>query len=260
MKIFVCLKEVPSRDSRYEFDSSSTWLDERNLSFEISESDEYALEEGLRLKEKHGGEVVLVSIGPSRAEKVLRKALAMGADRGILVLDEERQITSPFALARVLSAVLEPETFDLVLAGTQSDDAGYGQTAIMLAELLGVPHACLVMQIEADPAAKSLKFLREMESGRFQWLRLPLPSLLGIQAGSSPVRYVSLKGIMQAKKKETRRLNLGDLEVDLSDVPLLEIRRLHAPQVDRKAVIFEGDPAAAVDQLVEQLHDRERLI
>jgi electron transfer flavoprotein beta subunit len=259
MKIFVCLKEVPSRDSRFEVDSSSHWLDERNLSFEISECDEYALEEALRLKEAHGGEVTLLSIGHSRTEKVLRKGLAMGADRAVLVVDDKREVTSPFSLATVLATLLENEPFDLVLAGTQSDDAGYGQTAIMLAGMLDIPHASLGMKIEADPAEGTLRFLHEMESGRFQWLRLPLPTLLGIQAGSSPVRYVSLKGIMQAKKKEIRRTSLGELEVDLSELPALEIQRLHAPKVERKAVIFEGDAATTVDQLVKQLHEEERL-
>ncbi len=260
MKTFVCLKEVPSRDSRYEIDSSETWVDESNLSFEISECDEYALEEALRLKEQHGGEVTLLSIGSSRAEKILRKGLAMGADRAILVVDEDRQVTSPLSLATVLAALLREESFDLVLAGTQSDDAGYGQTGIMLAELLDVPHACLVMQIEAEPSQNRLRFLREMESGRFQWLRLPLPALLGIQAGSSPIRYVSLKGIMQAKKKEIRRTSLADLGLDLADIPTLEVTRLHAPKVERKAVLFEGDPAEVVDQLVEKLHEQEKII
>ncbi len=260
MKIFVCLKEVPSRDSRFEVDASSTWVDERNLSFEISECDEYALEEALRLKEEHGGEVTLLSIGPSRTEKVLRKGLAMGADRAILVVDENHDVTSPFSLATVLAGLLEQENFDLVLAGTQSDDAGYGQTAIILAGLLDIPHASLVMKIEASPSEGTLKFLHEMESGRFQWLRLPLPALLGIQAGSSPIRYVSLKGIMQAKKKEIRRATLGELGVDLSEVPALEVQGLHAPKVERKAVVFEGDAATTVEQLVKQLHEKERIL
>lgn len=259
MHIFVCLKEVPARDSRYEIDASSTWLDERNLSFEISESDEYALEEALRLKEAHGGDVTLLSVGRARTDKILRKGLAMGADRAILLVDEERSVTSPFALAAVFAALIEKEDVDLILAGTQSDDAGYGQTAIMLAEFLGVPHAGLVMKIEASVSDGSLRALREMESGRFQWLRLPLPALLGIQAGSSPVRYVSLKGIMQAKKKEIRHTNLEELGVDLSELPALEVERLHAPKVERKAVVFEGDPSTAVDQLVEQLHVNERI-
>ena len=260
MKIFVCLKEVPSRDSRFEVDASSTWLNEGNLSFEISECDEYALEEALRLKEQHGGEVTLLSIGPSRTEKVLRKGLAMGADRAVLVVDEDRATNSPFSLATILATLLKQESFDLVLAGTQSDDAGYGQTAIMLAGLLDIPHASLVMKIEADPSKGTLRFLHEMESGRFQWLLLPLPALLGIQAGSSPIRYVSLKGIMQAKKKEIRRTNIGELGVDLSETPSLEIQRLHLPKIERKAVVFEGDTETTVDQLIRRLHEEERVL
>ena len=151
MKIFVCLKEVPSRDTRYEIGPQGDWIKEADLSFEINECDEYALEEALKLQEKFGGEVALLTIGSERAEKSMRKGLAMGADRGILVEDPGRQLTSPFGIASVLAEILKKEQYDLVLAGTQSDDFGYGQTGVMLAELLGVPHATIVMEVAADP-------------------------------------------------------------------------------------------------------------
>lgn len=260
MKIIVCLKEVPSREARYEVSSDNQWIDESSVSFEINECDEYALEEALKLKEKHGGEVTLLTIGSSRAEKVMRKGLAMGADRGILVEDDDRTCQSPYAFARVLADVIAKEEFDLVLAGTQSDDLGYGQTGVMLSEFLGIPHATIVMEIDADPAANQMKVLREMESGWFQWIMLPTPSLLAIQAGISPIRYPTLKGIMQAKKKEIRKVSISDLPLDLSDAPAVEIISLYVPRQEKKAELLQGDTATVVDTLVNRLQKEAKVL
>lgn len=260
MKIVVCLKEVSGRESRYEVAAEGNWIDESNISFEINECDEYALEEALILKEQFGGEVTLLSVGRPRAEKVMRKALAMGADRGILIADGNHQLTSPHLIAKAMSSVLEGEEFDLVLAGTQSDDLGYAQTAVVLAELLSIPHATIVMKIEAEPEAQRLKALREMESGKFQWLELPLPALLSIQAGSSPVRYASLKGIMQAKKKELLVLSPEEVGVDAAAAPELEIVRLYQKKEERKAELLEGDVRAVVEQLVEKLQKEAKVL
>ena len=260
MRIVVCIKEVSSRESRYEVASDEGWIDEANISFEINECDEYALEEALKLKEHFGGEVVILSVGNPRAEKVMRKALAMGADRGILIADEKRQLTSPHLLGKVMSSALEGEEFDLVLTGTQSDDLSYAQTAVVLAELLSIPHATIIMKIEAEPEARRLRVLREMESGRFQWLELPLPALLSIQAGSSPVRYASLKGIMQARKKEIRTLKPEELGVEVTAVPELEVVRLYQKKEERKAELLEGETGAIVEQLVEKLQKEAKVL
>ncbi len=260
MRIVVCIKEVSSRESRYQVASDENWIDESNISFEINECDEYALEEALKLKEQFGGEVVILSVGKPRTEKVMRKALAMGADRGILIADESRQLTSPHLLGKVMSSALEAEEFDLVLTGTQSDDFSYAQTAVVLAELLSIPHATIVMKIEAEPEANRLRALREMENGRFQWLELPLPALLSIQAGSSPVRYASLKGIMQARKKEIRTLSPEELGVEATAVPELEIVRLYQKKEERKAELLEGETGAVVEQLVEKLQKEAKVL
>ncbi|HUV14313.1 MAG TPA: electron transfer flavoprotein subunit beta/FixA family protein [Acidobacteriota bacterium] len=260
MRIVVCIKEVSSRESRYEVASDESWIDESNISFEINECDEYALEEALKLKEQFGGEVTLLSVGNPRAEKVMRKALAMGADRGILIVDERRQLTSPHLLGKVMSSALKGEAFDLVLTGTQSDDLSYAQTAVVLAELLSIPHATIVMKIEAEPGSGRLRALREMESGRFQWLELPLPALLSIQAGSSPVRYASLKGIMQAKKKEIRILKPEALGLEATAVPELEVVRLYQKKEERKAELLEGETGAIVEQLVEKLRKEAKVL
>ncbi len=184
----------------------------------------------------------------------------MGADRGMLIRDEEGQLNSPHAVAVALAEVLKGEEFDLILAGTQSDDWSYAQTGVLLAELLGIPHATIVMEIQADPAQKKVKALREMESGWFQWVELPMPSVLTIQAGISQVRYASLKGIMQAKKKELRTIELSDLDVDWSSVPQVEVVRVYFPEVDKKAEILEGTTETVVEQLVEKLKKEAKVL
>ena len=260
MKLLTCLKQIPDRDTRYEINAAGTGIKTSDLTFEINECDEYSLEESLKLREEHGGEVVILTLGPQRAEKSIRKGLAMGADRAILVRDDEGEVTTPHAVAKVLAEVLKEEEYDLILTGTQSDDWSYAQTGVLLAELLGLPHATIVMEIRADPAQKKVKALREMESGWFQWVELPMPAVLTIQAGISQIRYASLKGIMQAKKKEIRNVELSDLNVDLSSVPSVEVLKVYFPVVEKKAEILQGSTQEVVEQLVEKLKKEAKVL
>lgn len=253
MKIAVCLKEAPGRDTRYQVAPDQRWIDESQVSFEMSECDEYALEAALRLKDQSGFEVVVAMVGLARAERSLRKALAMGADRAILINDPERSLSSPAAVAWALRMVLQDEGFALVLAGTQSDDYGYAQTGVMLAEYLGFSHATLAMEVQVDAGSGSVSVLREMESGWFQRVDLPLPAVLTIQAGASPVRYASLKGIMQAKKKEVRVLHAAALGLDLSGLPEVSIERAYVPVSERQAEILTGGTEVAVAALLDRL-------
>src|SRR5512146_749507 len=163
MKIIVCIKQVTARDSQLRVDSSGRWIEESDLSFEINEPDAYALEAGLQLKEKHGGEVIALCAGPSRAAQTIREALAKGADRAIHIEEEELAGLDPLAAAKLLAAALKPEAPDLVLTGLQSDDLGYGQTGVILAELLGMPHATIIMQVERQ--GNGIRVKRELEDG-----------------------------------------------------------------------------------------------
>jgi electron transfer flavoprotein beta subunit len=260
MKIAVCLKAVPGRDSRYRITPQQRWIDESQVTFEISECDEYALEEALKLKDRLGCEVTVVTAGSPQAEKAVRKALAMGADRGLQIDDPGRLLSSPSILASALAQGVAPEGFDLILTGTQSDDLGCGQTGVMLAELLGVPHATLVMEIQVDEAAGKAAVLREMESGWFQRVELPLPAVLTVQAGTSPVRYASLKGIMQARQKPLRRIPLDALALDPASFPAIELERLYEPVSERRAEIIPGDPETAVGVLIERLRKEIRVL
>jgi electron transfer flavoprotein beta subunit len=260
MKIVTCLKEVPDRDTRYQLEAEGTGIRETDLTFEISECDEYSLEESLKLREEHGGELTILTVGRERAEKSIRKGLAMGADRAVLVKDEEGKVSSPHATAKVLAQVLSQQECDLILTGTQSDDLSYAQTGVILAEFLNLPHATIVMKIEADTANQKVRALREMESGWFQWVEMPMPAVMTIQAGISRVRYASLKGIMQAKKKEIRKIDLSDLNLDLESVPQVEVLKLYFPESGRRAEMLEGDPNTVAAELVEKLRKEAKVL
>ena len=207
MKIIVAVKQVPVRDSVIRVDSAGKWIEEQDLSFEINEPDAYALEEALLLREKHGGEVVVLCAGPERASQTIREALAKGADRAIYIQCDDLVSLDTLALARRLADAAQAENFDLILTGLQSDDLGLGQTGVVMAEMLGIPHATIVMQVEVIDSSVRVK--RELEDGWFQWVRMPVPALLTIQSGISPLRYATLMGIKKAKTKEVRRIVRG---------------------------------------------------
>src|SRR6476646_1721883 len=204
MKIAVCLKHVVTRDAAVRVDEARTWIRDQDASCELNEPDAYALEEALRLKEKHSGEVIVCSAGPARAAQVIREALARGADRAIHVESDALATADAHAIAEALAAAIRDEQVDLVLTGLQSDDQGFGQVGVILAETLGMPHATIIMEVQVQDGALRVK--RELEGGWFQWVSLPLPALLTIQSGFNQLRYATLKGIMAAKKKEIRRV------------------------------------------------------
>jgi electron transfer flavoprotein beta subunit len=252
MKIVVAIKQVPSRDSLLKVDSSSHRLDETDLAYEINEPDAYALEAGLRLKEERGGEVVVLCAGPDRASQTIREALAKGADRAIHIEIDEA-VGDPLSLARIMADALEPEKPDLVLTGLQSDDLGYGQTGVVLAEVMGLPHATIVMNIEASDGAIRVK--RELEDGWFQHVEMPLPALLTIQSGATKLRYATLMGIKKAKSKEVKRLAPA-----VSAAPSVRIERIYLPEKSTRSQIFDGPPKEAAARLIEKLRFEARVL
>ncbi len=257
MKIGVLVKQVPARDSQLNIDSAQSWIDESGIEFESSEPDDYALEAALQLKEAEGGEVVVLSLGPDRVEETIRTALAKGADRGIHIVDEHGHGLDPLQVAAALAGVANEESFDLVLSGLQSDDLGYGQTGVLVAELLGVPHATVVVDIEL--AGDTIKAKRELEEGWYQSVSLPLPAALTIQSGINKPRYTSFKGIMAARKKEIRAV--PSQEVMPADVSSgMEILRIYVPEVSGAAEMLEGGVAEQAAALVEKLKYQARVL
>jgi electron transfer flavoprotein beta subunit len=256
LKIGVCVKQVPAKDAPLSIAESGQWIRESDIGFETNEPDSYALEEALRLKEKHGGEVVAVSMGPERVKQTIKEALAKGADRGIHVLDDKFYLLDPLAAARSLAAAMQGENFDLILTGLQSDDQGFGQTGVLLAELLGRPHATIIMQIDASEGRLKLK--RELEAGWFQWVELPLPAVLTIQSGCNKPRYATLKGIMAAKKKEIVVIPRGSLAV--ADTVTEHVERIYVPQKSKKTEFITGSPQEISVKLVEKLKHEARVL
>ena len=257
MKIVVAIKQVPARDSQLRIASSGKWIDDADLAYEINEPDAYALEAGLQLKEQNGGEVVALCAGPSRAAQTIREALAKGADRAIHIEEEGAGSRDPLAVARLLAAALRSESPDLVLTGLQSDDLGYGQTGVILAELLGLPHATIIMQVEK--AGGGIRVKRELEDGWFQHVEMPLPALLTIQSGISKLRYATLMGIKKAKTKEIKRLTAAELGVTDSAASIA-LERVYLPERTKHTQLFEGSPKEAAAQLVEKLKFEARVI
>ena len=260
MNTVVCLKQVPKKDSILRIGPGQKWIDERDLSYEMSEADSYALEEALRQKEKHGGEVIVLSIGPERVRQSIKEALAKGADRAIHLSDPLfDSINDPGVIARALAAALKDEKFDLIFTGLQSDDYGFAQVGLILAETLGLSSATIVMEVQPDDDGVRVK--RELESGWFQWVRLPMPALLTIQSGINQLRYATLKGIMAAKKKEIREFKASDVGFTDADArPGQAIERAYFPEKTKRTEIIEGKPAEAAAKLIEKLRFDARVI
>jgi electron transfer flavoprotein beta subunit len=255
MKTAVCIKQVVTREWQLRVNDRKTWIRDADASFELNEPDAYALEEGLRLKEQHGGEVVVCCAGPARAAQVIREALARGADRAIHVESDALATADAASVAAGLAAAMREEAFDLILTGLQSDDQGFGQVGVLLAAALGVPHATIIMEVQVPEGATALRVKRELEGGWFQWLTLPLPALLTIQSGINQLRYATLKGIMAAKKKEIRKVTpAAPIE------PAQTILTVYLPQKAKQTQMIDGSPADSARQLVSRLRDEARVI
>ena len=253
MKIAVCIKQVPTREWQPRLNDDHSWVRETDISYEMNEPDAYALEEALRLKERHGGEVVVVSAGPARVQQVIREALARGADRAIHAHDDALGRADAWAAAAAVADAVRDEQFDVVLTGLQSDDQGHAQFGPVLAERLGMPHSTIIMEVQITD--RTLRAKRELEGGWFQYVSMPLPALLTIQSGINQLRYATLKGIMAAKKKEVRAVTPA--------APVASRQRvlaLSAPQKSKQTVMIPGPPAAAAKELVRRLREEARVL
>ena len=253
MKIAVCIKQVPTREWQPRLNDDKTWIRDQDVSYEMNEPDAYALEESLRLREKHGGEVVVCSAGPARVQQVIREALARGADRALHVEDDALAAADAFTAASAMTAAMAEQKFDLILTGLQSDDQGHAQFGPVLAEKLGIPHSTIIMEVNVQGSA--LKVKRELEGGWFQYVSMPLPALLTIQSGINQLRYATLKGIMAAKKKEITKVAApGGL------APRHKVIALHTPQKSKQTVMITGSPAEAAKELVKRLREEARVL
>ena len=252
MKIVVAVKQVPERDAAVRVAGDGRSVDESDVAWTMNEPDAYALEEALQLKERAGeGEVVVLCAGPERVSSTLREALAKGADRAIHVMtpaEGEGSLASrdTLGVARLLAEAAKAESADLVLTGLQSDDLGAGQTGVVMAELLGVPHATLVLAVERT--AGGIKVKRELEDGWFQHVEMGLPALLTVQSGGNKLRYATLMGIKRAKSKETR-----EVEAAAAVARVDEVVKVAPPERVKSTEMLNGSPEEIAKKIVERL-------
>ena len=249
MKIAVCIKQVPTREWQPRLAEDRRGIREQDASWELNEPDAYALEAALRLREAHGGEVVVCAAGPARVATVIREALARGADRAIHLEDDGLGRADAMAIAEALAGAMREEAFDLILTGLQSDDQGHAQTGVVLATHLDRPHATIIMDVQVQDGNVRVK--RELEGGWFQWVAMPLPAVLTIQSGINQLRYATLKGIMAAKKKDVRRVTPAS-----PPRPRLEIAALYVPEKTKKTEMISGGAVEAAAVLAKKLRER----
>jgi electron transfer flavoprotein beta subunit len=252
MKIAVCIKQVVSREWQVRINDQKTWVRDQDAAWELNEPDAYALEEALRLKEKHGGEVIVISAGPARVTQVIREALARGADRAIHVEGDHFAMADAFTAAEALAEAARTEQCDLILTGLQSDDQGFAQVGVILAERLGMVHSTIIMDVQIE--GTTLRVKRELEGGWFQWIAMPLPAVLTIQSGINQLRYATLKGIMAAKRKEIKAV-----PAPAAPPPRQRILSIYVPEKTKATRIIAGTPAEAAAELVRVLRDDARV-
>lgn len=246
MKIAVLVKQVVGSESALEISQDQRWINESSATFIMNPPDNYAIEEAMLIKEKLGaGEVVIVSMGPQRVQKVIREGLSKGADRGVHIETQDLKEIDPLYISKVFAETLRDENFDLILSGLQSDDNGMGQTGALLGELLNMSTATLV--IETDINQNKIRVKRELESGWFQWVELASPSSISIQSGINQPRYPSLKGIMGAKKKEIKIISAPQVEKKQS------ISEIFVPKKSKETEFIETDIDSAVERIVDIL-------
>ena len=254
MKIAVCIKQVPTHEWQPRLNEEKTWIRERDVPYEMNEPDAYALEEALRLRERHSGEVVVCSAGPPRVEQVIREALARGADRAIHVGHDSLASADAVMIADALAPAMAEEQFDLVLTGLQSDDQGHGQMGVVLAERLDMPHSTIIMEVQVQDGS-SVRVNRELEGGWFQRIVIPLPALLTIQSGINQLRYATLRGIMAAKSREIKRVPLPP-----GLQPSQQILSLALPTRTKQTQMIGGSPETAAEELVRLLREEARVL
>lgn len=251
------MKQVANKDAVLRIAGDEKWINETDVAQQTNESDGYALEEALRTVEAKGeGEVVVCTLGPAGAKTVIKDALARGANRAIHIVVEDSKTLSSYQIAKTIADAIRDENADLVFTGLQSDDASYGQTGVILAELLGIPHATIVIEVDRASLGEKIRVKRELESGWYQWFTYQLPALMTIQSGISQIRYASLKGIMAAKSKEVREVT-PSVEAFAAAAT---VNKVYMPlKTKQTQMLGNGDAKAGAVELVEKLKNEARV-
>ena len=253
MKMLVCIKQVPDMESRFRVNGEGTWYEERDLAFRMNEYDEYAVEQAVQLKEQLGNEpeITVLSIGPDRAVEAIKKALAMGGDRGVHIRDEKYYRKDPWQIAAIITSYAKERQFDLIFTGMQSQDRGSAQVGVTVAEQLGLACATTLVGFAYDNGTLTVK--RELEGGNKCVARLSLPAVVTCQLGLNTPRYPTLPNIMKAKKKEVDTREVAEL---LEETELTATDKMYPPSKKGGGLVLEGDVAEMVDKLLGILKEK----
>lgn len=263
MNVVVCVKQVPEvTDAELEINKEGIGILKEDLEFDINEWDNYAVEEAVRIKEAHGGKVIVITLGDEDSEDVLRVALAMGADEAIRIDEEAFELSDAAGIAQGLYHVIRDLSFDLLLTGAQSSDYGWGQVGPILAELLGLPYASLVVGIEIDEGKMIVH--RELESNTQEKVEIPLPAVLTIQTGINNPRYVSIMGIQKVRKIEIKETDSDELGLSEEEIGLMgscvASQELSLPAVGEGAKILTGSLNEICEKTAQIIRDKAGVI
>ncbi|MDI6846537.1 MAG: electron transfer flavoprotein subunit beta/FixA family protein [Candidatus Bathyarchaeia archaeon] len=259
MDIIVCVKHVPeTAEAEIKIDATGKAIEKTGLVFDINEWDDYALEEAVRIKEKFGGTVTAITVGPEDADSTLRKCLARGADKAIRLTDTRFEDSDGYAIAKILQSTIKSLPFDLILTGALAGDDGYTMVGPILAELLGISHATMVKKIELDGGVAKVN--RELEGGLEEMVEVKMPMVLTVQTGINEPRYVSIMGIRKAMQKEIKVLGLADIGLSENDVgeagSWIKIEKMFVPPVEKQAEFLKGTPEEVSAKIAEILRAR----
>ncbi|BDD88304.1 electron transfer flavoprotein subunit beta/FixA family protein [Desulfofustis limnaeus] len=256
MKILVCIKQVPDMESKFKVAADGRWYDTADLAWRLNEYDEYAVEQAVLVKEQGGDtDITVLSIGPDKVKEAIKKALAMGCDRGVQVVDNEVSQREPLEIAGIISRFAKDKGFDLILTGMQSQDRGSAQVGILVAEMLDMAGVSTVVGFSLAGAKLELK--RELEGGVKARVAVTLPAVVTCQLGLNTPRYPTLPNIMKAKKKELLSLPVSDL---LQAEPRQQTAKVYFPEKKGGGLILEGEPAELADRLIQIIKEKTAVL
>lgn len=252
MKILVCIKQVPDMESKFKIDAGGTWYEKTDLAWRMNEYDEYAVEQAVQVKEQFKeGDITVLCIGSDQVKETMKKALAMGCDRGAHIADDDVSSKEPLQIAGAIAEYAKDKGFDLIFTGMQSQDRGSGQVGILVAEMLGLPCVSTVVEFAIDGTAASVK--RELEGGTKACVKVTTPAVFTCQLGLNTPRYPTLPNIMKAKKKEMISTDIAELlKVDARQ----GTEKMYFPEKKGGGQILEGEPADLADQLIAILKEK----
>ena len=255
MKLLVCIKQVPDMESKFKIDADGVWYDQNDLVWRMNEYDEYGVEQAVQLREQTGADLTVLCIGPNQVKETIKKALAMGCDRGVHIADDMSCLKDPFEIAAMIAEFAKDKEFNLIFTGMQSQDRGSGQVGVMVAELLAIPAITTVVDFAF--ANETINVKRELEGGVRAEVESSLPILVTCQLGLNTPRYPTLPNIMKAKKKELLTIAATELDKVSS---LQKTVKIAFPEKVSGGLMLEGEVADIADRLIAALKEKTSVL